>query len=138
MIFAAANGLGLSLVIPCSQSLIADLYAATFRGRAFGIMQLISAFGVVGGGLFATNIGGTSPFGLDGWRFALHLVAIISILTGSHVNYIEFKTFQVSLSGTMQKILEKPTCFNSRSCMNMKKSKNVCFLLVLSFFHFTL
>lgn len=82
MLFAAANGFGLSLVIPCSQSVIADLYTPKFRGRAFGTMQLVSTMGVVGGGMFATNVGHLMPFGVDGWRFALHTVGIISLLTG--------------------------------------------------------
>ena len=82
MLFAAANGLGLALVIPCSQSIVADLYTPTFRGRAFGAMQLISAMGVVGGGVFATNVGHYSPFGMDGWRFALHVVAVLSVFAG--------------------------------------------------------
>ena len=82
MFCAAVNGLGLSLVIPCSQSVIADLYSPTFRGRAFGLMQLVSASGAVGGGLFATNVGHYSLFGMDGWRFALHVVALLSIITG--------------------------------------------------------
>ena len=111
MFCAAVNGLGLSLVIPCSQSVIADLYSPTFRGRAFGLMQLVSAAGAVGGGLFATNVGHYSPFGIDGWRFALHVVALLSIITS---NYACSKTaecmtstpaHQASLFGCMDETL---------------------------------
>lgn len=82
MFYAALNGFGLSLVIPCCRSIIAEFYPATVRGRAFGMMQLIAAIGVVVGGMFATNLGHFTILGMDGWRLALHIVALISILTG--------------------------------------------------------
>ncbi len=39
------NGLGLALVIPCVQSLIADYYPPDARGNAFGMMGLTASFG---------------------------------------------------------------------------------------------
>ena len=36
----AFNGVGLSLIIPNSQSLVADYYSATQRGEAFGTLML--------------------------------------------------------------------------------------------------
>jgi sugar phosphate permease len=57
--FTAANGLGLALVIPCAQSIIADYYPADQRGRAFGAMNLTMAAGSMLGGLFATNVAQT-------------------------------------------------------------------------------
>lgn len=56
--FSAANGLGLALVIPCAQSLMADYYPAEQRGRAFGAMSLTMSFGSMLGSLFATNVAG--------------------------------------------------------------------------------
>lgn len=84
MLYAAFNGIGLALVIPCSQSVIADIYPSDSRGRAFGLMQFIGAFGVMFGGLYATNIGHYSPWGMEGWRFAVESVAAISVMTGKH------------------------------------------------------
>jgi MFS family permease len=55
-VFTTMNGLGLALVIPCAQSLMADYYPANQRGRAFGTMQLTMSLGSMGGSLFATNI----------------------------------------------------------------------------------
>lgn len=55
-VFTTFNGLGLALVIPCAQSLMADYYPAEQRGRAFGAMQLTMSFGSMLGSLFATNI----------------------------------------------------------------------------------
>lgn len=55
-VFTTMNGLGLALVIPCAQSLMADYYPAEQRGRAFGAMQLTMSFGSMVGSLFATNV----------------------------------------------------------------------------------
>lgn len=45
MIYSAANGVGLALVIPCVQSLTADYHPPEMRGRAFGVMFFTSALG---------------------------------------------------------------------------------------------
>jgi MFS family permease len=85
MVFAAVNGLGLALLVPCCQSLVADLHPPERRGRAFGLMQLTGALGGMAGSVFATNLGAADPaatWGLDGWRVAFHAVAAVSILTG--------------------------------------------------------
>ena len=80
--FAALNGVGLALLVPCCQSLIADLYPAEQRGRAFGTLQLTASFGGMLGGVFATNMGGHSFAGMDGWRAAFHTVAALSLIVG--------------------------------------------------------
>ncbi|KAK9838210.1 hypothetical protein WJX84_009326 [Apatococcus fuscideae] len=46
MISCAFNGLGLALVIPCVQSLVADYHPSEARGQAFGLMGLTSSFGM--------------------------------------------------------------------------------------------
>lgn len=45
MVSCAFNGLGLALVIPCVQSLVADYHPSEARGQAFGLMGLTSSFG---------------------------------------------------------------------------------------------
>ena len=45
MVCSGANGLGLALVIPATQSLVADLYPPEARGRAFGFLLLFSGIG---------------------------------------------------------------------------------------------
>ena len=45
MLWCAVNGVGLALVIPCIQSLIADYNPAEKRGSAFGLMFFISSMG---------------------------------------------------------------------------------------------
>ena len=47
----------------------------------------LSAGGMVGG-FFATNIGSTTPFGMEGWRFAFHLMASVSLVTSGLVFYV--------------------------------------------------
>ena len=44
-VWTALNGLGLALVMPCAQSIMAEIYAAKDRGRAFGTLFTLSAFG---------------------------------------------------------------------------------------------
>lgn len=83
MAFAGFNGLGLALLVPCCQSLIADLYPAEQRGRAFGTLQLTASLGGMLGGVFATNMGGLSLAGMDGWRAAFHCIAALSIVVGA-------------------------------------------------------
>ena len=79
MVYAAFNGLGLALIIPCIQSLIADYYPAGSRGRAFGALFLTSSLGQVAGGFFATSVGGRTIGRTAGWRFAFFLVGGVSI-----------------------------------------------------------
>lgn len=82
MAFAGFNGLGLALLVPCCQSLIADLHPPDARGRAFGTLQLTASLGGMMGGVFATNMGGAAPFGMEGWRAAFHCVAALSLAVG--------------------------------------------------------
>ncbi|CAL8466343.1 g5879 [Coccomyxa elongata] len=88
MIYSGANGVGLALVIPCVQSLTADYNPPESRGRAFGIMFFTSALGGMAGGFFATNLGGMQILGLEGWRCAFHLVAIVSVTTSVLVMWL--------------------------------------------------
>ncbi len=43
--WCALNGVGLALVMPCVQSIIAEVYHARQRGRAFGTIFTVSALG---------------------------------------------------------------------------------------------
>lgn len=70
MFFWAFNGVGLGLLLPNAQSLIADYFSALSRGKAFGALYLTSALGGMLGALYSTNMGGTHPWGMQGWRVA--------------------------------------------------------------------
>ncbi|KAK2075861.1 hypothetical protein QBZ16_001602 [Prototheca wickerhamii] len=78
----AWNGLGLGLLIPNAQSLIADYFSEYSRGRAFGALYLTGAMGGTLGALYATNIAHTRPLGLEGWQFAVISVGVVSLLIG--------------------------------------------------------
>lgn len=76
---AVLNGVGLSLIVPSVQSLIADMYAPHQRGRAFEALYTISSLGSIMFGFFATSIGGSKVGALAGWRFAFVVVGVISV-----------------------------------------------------------
>ncbi|KAJ4758843.1 Major facilitator superfamily protein [Rhynchospora pubera] len=78
----ALNGVGLALVTPAIQSLVADSTDDTTRGTAFGWLQLTSNLGSLSGGLFALILASSTFMGIDGWRVAFHFVAIVSVLVG--------------------------------------------------------
>jgi len=46
MVSCAINGLGLALVIPCVQSLVADYHPSESRGKAFGFMFFTASCGM--------------------------------------------------------------------------------------------
>lgn len=50
MLACALNGVGLALVIPSVQSVVADCHPPEQRGRAFGLMSLTSSLGAWAGG----------------------------------------------------------------------------------------
>jgi len=80
--FWTCNGIGLSFLIPSAQSLTADYNPEERRGRAFGLLYMVGAIGALLGALYATNIGGTQPLGIEGWRFAFLTVALASWAIG--------------------------------------------------------
>lgn len=82
MPIAAMNGVGLALVIPNVQSLTADFYPSSARGRAFGALWLTICFGGMLGALYATNMGAYQPLGIDGWRFVFFSVSCLSCIAG--------------------------------------------------------
>ncbi|CAL8464814.1 g4349 [Coccomyxa elongata] len=81
-IFWGINGIGLSMVIPSGQSMVADYYPEERRGAAFGALYLTGAIGAMLGALYATNIGAFHPLGIEGWRFAFLSVGLLSASIG--------------------------------------------------------
>ncbi|XP_051139518.1 uncharacterized protein LOC127257185 isoform X5 [Andrographis paniculata] len=78
----ALNGIGLAIVAPAIQSLVADSTDDGNRGMAFGWLQLTSNLGAIIGGLFSLLIAPHTFLGIPGWRVSFHLVAIVSIIVG--------------------------------------------------------
>lgn len=73
------NGLGLALVIPAIQSLVADSAHEGHRGMAFGWLQFVTNWGNILGGVLGVSMAGTEVLGVSGWRVAFFLVAVVSI-----------------------------------------------------------
>ncbi|NP_001151945.1 carbohydrate transporter/ sugar porter/ transporter isoform 1 [Zea mays] len=76
------NGIGLALVTPAIQSLVADCSDDNTRGAAFGWLQLTGNIGSIIGGLFSLMLAPTTVMGIAGWRVAFHIVAVISVVVG--------------------------------------------------------
>ncbi|CAM0951175.1 unnamed protein product [Alopecurus aequalis] len=79
------NGVGLALVTPAIQSLVADYTDDNTRGSAFGWLQLTGNIGSVIGGVFSLMLASTTILGIAGWRIAFHIVALISVVVGALV-----------------------------------------------------
>jgi len=77
------NGIGLALVVPSIQSLVADSTDEATRGSAFGWLQLASSLGSISGGFVGLLLAQTTVLGVAGWRVAFHLVAAISVAVGA-------------------------------------------------------
>ncbi|CAL5064667.1 unnamed protein product [Urochloa decumbens] len=79
------NGIGLALVTPAIQSLVADCSDDSTRGAAFGWLQLTGNIGSIIGGLFSLMLASTTIMGIAGWRVAFHIVGLISVVVGALV-----------------------------------------------------
>ncbi|XP_042521001.1 uncharacterized protein LOC122094302 isoform X1 [Macadamia integrifolia] len=78
----ALNGIGLAIVSPAIQSLVADLTDDTNRGIAFGWLQLTGNLGSIIGNICSVLIASTSFMGIPGWRISFHLVGMVSVVVG--------------------------------------------------------
>ncbi|KAJ0231142.1 UNE2 [Hirschfeldia incana] len=78
----ALNGIGLALVAPAIQSLVADSTDDANRGSAFGWLQLTANIGSILGGLCSVLIAPLTFMGVPGWRVAFHIVGLISVIVG--------------------------------------------------------
>ncbi|KAK4430580.1 hypothetical protein Salat_1358700 [Sesamum alatum] len=76
------NGIGLAIVTPAIQSLVADSTDDSNRGTAFGWLQLTGNLGSIIGGLVSVLIASSTFMGIPGWRIAFHLVGLLSVVIG--------------------------------------------------------
>ncbi|KAI3873363.1 hypothetical protein MKX03_003232 [Papaver bracteatum] len=76
------NGIGLAMVTPAIQSLVADSTEDHNRGVAFGWLGLTGNIGSILGGLLSILLASTSFMGIAGWRISFHIIAIVSIVVG--------------------------------------------------------
>ncbi|KAF7839962.1 Protein spinster [Senna tora] len=118
------NGIGLAIVTPAIQSLVADSTNETNRGMAFGWLQLTGNLGSIIGGLSSVLIASTSFAGIPGWRLSFHLVALISVLVGTLV-YLFANDPLYSDTRNEKTPQHKPTtsfCSEMRNLMKQAKS----------------
>ncbi|CAI5977434.1 unnamed protein product [Closterium sp. NIES-64] len=73
------NGVGLALVIPAIQSLVADSASNSTRGMAFGWLQFVTNFGNILGFTLGISLACYTFFGLAGWRMAFIIVTVVSL-----------------------------------------------------------
>eukprot|EP00897_Mesotaenium_endlicherianum_P004248 jgi/Mesen1/3851/ME000207S02862 len=78
----AANGVGLAVVLPAVQSVVADLHQEEHRGAGFGWLHASGQAGSLLGGVLATVLAGGTVGALPGWRAAFVLVALVSVVLG--------------------------------------------------------
>lgn len=103
------NGIGLAIVAPAIQSLVADSTDDAHRGMAFGWLQLTSNFGSMVGGLFSLMIAPVTLMGIPGWRIAFHLVGFISVIVGILVRlFAKDPHFPDGSVGASDKLPKKP------------------------------
>ncbi|GMH33151.1 hypothetical protein BSKO_00985 [Bryopsis sp. KO-2023] len=78
----AANGFGLTLVVPNTEGITADYYPKNSRGAAFGLLYLTGGVGALIGSLYATNIAGVDFGGVEGWQVGMFILAAIGLSIG--------------------------------------------------------
>ncbi|ESQ40965.1 hypothetical protein EUTSA_v10013341mg [Eutrema salsugineum] len=76
------NGIGLAIVTPAIQSLVADSTEDSNRGVAFGWLGLTSNIGSILGYVFSILFASKSFNGIAGWRVAFLLVGFVSVIVG--------------------------------------------------------
>eukprot|EP01018_Ginkgo_biloba_P013469 Gb_17797 [translate_table: standard] len=76
----ALNGIGLAVVLPAIQSMVADSTDEENRGLAFGWLQMMGNMGAILGNVCSVMLATETVLGISGWRIAFYLVGFISML----------------------------------------------------------
>lgn len=118
------NGIGLAIVTPAIQSLVADSTDESNRGVAFGWLQLTGNLGGIIGGLCSVLIASTSFMGTPGWRLSFHLVGLISVVVGILVGVFANDP-RYSNSDSRAKDQIPPKSFMSEMRYVIKEAKSV-------------
>ncbi|KAB2597403.1 hypothetical protein D8674_000323 [Pyrus ussuriensis x Pyrus communis] len=117
------NGIGLAIVTPAIQSLVADSTDESNRGTAFGWLQLTGNIGSIIGGLCSVLIASTSFMGIPGWRIAFHLVGLISVIVGILVLLFANDPHYIESSGRAKDIIpHKPLSSEMKDLVKEAKS----------------
>jgi len=82
IVIRAFIGLGLAVIFPTAQSLIADFFPKSKRGKAFGVLGLTGIVGAIVGMLFAGFVADVNIGSMQGWRFSFIVIGGFSVLLG--------------------------------------------------------
>jgi len=82
LLFRAVTGVGLAVIIPTTQSVIADYIKPAQRGKAFGWLGLTQIIGIIAGTIFATVFVESVP---ADWRLVFILWGVISLVMAALV-----------------------------------------------------
>ncbi|KAJ0024947.1 hypothetical protein Pint_08329 [Pistacia integerrima] len=119
----ALNGIGLAIVAPAIQSLVADSTDDSNRGVAFGWLQLTSNLGSIIGGLLSVMIAPITFMGIPGWRIAFHLVGLISVVVGILVRlFANDPHFSDDRTKTIDQVSSKSFCSEVKNLVQEAKS----------------
>src|SRR5271157_372632 len=82
LVYRALTGIGLAVIVPTANSLIADYYPATQRGKAYGILNLTGVFGMLIGAIIASVIVQLFPtiLGVYSWRIVFIAWGVASVV----------------------------------------------------------
>mmetsp|Transcript_42781 Transcript_42781/g.118162 ORF Transcript_42781/g.118162 Transcript_42781/m.118162 type:complete len:497 (-) Transcript_42781:178-1668(-) len=87
-VLRVVNGAALAMLLPVVQSFVADLSRESDRGYTFGLIYFTTNLGQVLASLFVTPISNKQVFGMDGWRFALIVVGLLTICIAPSVPFL--------------------------------------------------
>ncbi len=135
MIFRAITGIGLAVIVPTSQSLIADYFPPATRGKAFGWLGLTTVLGSVVGTIFATAIVSTYDYilGIDSWRFIFIVWGVVSITLGLLVLIFAKDPIRGEMEPELAKTItqEKADKYQPKASDFKKILKNRTFMIIV-------
>jgi MFS family permease len=134
-IYRLLTGIGLAVIVPTTQSLIADYYPPKERGKAFGLLGLTGVIGVIVGTIFATALvtGTKYMFGMDSWRFVFIIWGVLSIIIGILVLVFAKDPIRGEMEPELAQIIktEKAEMYKVQKSDFKKILKNRTYLLVM-------
>ncbi|WXG47237.1 MAG: MFS transporter [Candidatus Atabeyarchaeum deiterrae] len=138
LVWQLLMGVGLAVIVPTTQSLVADYYPPQKRGKAFGILGLAGLLGAIFGTIFATGVAGLGEITLLGltiesWRFVLFTWGLLSLFTGVVVLLFAKDPLRGGLEPELTKVLtqQKAERYKVKRSDYKKILTNRTFVLIL-------
>lgn len=104
------NGLAVASLVPIAGSVSADLFPASSRGRAFGMLGAVGAMGSAAGHVFSTSIshweGSCFGWRVSGWRVAFFVIGSLSVLLFVVIRGCQVRDVPFGLADEEEAILE--------------------------------